>query len=260
MKRGEPGCSWSRANLSVRLRLSKADFSGKSLPMVCVPLGDSAVLVELGSTVGEETALRVRALALGLARHRLEGVYDLVPSFTTLGVHFDPNVVGGADPYARVEAWVCATARESVPAEAKASREHVLPIRYGGEAGPDLPVVAERARLTEREAIARLSEALYSVGAIGFAPGFPYLLGLPVELNTPRRATPRVWVPAGSVAIGGPFAGIYPTTTPGGWNLIGRTTSRLFDLKGKPHSLLRVGDRVRFRDEASQVSVSMRTP
>jgi biotin-dependent carboxylase-like uncharacterized protein len=122
-----------------------------------------------------------------------------------------------------------------------------IPVCYGGEYGPDLDGVAAHSGLSAAEVIARHERAEYLVHAIGFSPGFPYLGGLPPELATPRRTTPRLRVSPGSVAIGGGQTGVYPLETPGGWNLIGRTSLRLFDPWRKEPALLRAGDRVRFR-------------
>jgi len=121
-----------------------------------------------------------------------------------------------------------------------------IPTYYGGEAGPDLDQVAEICGLTPPEVIARHSAALYTVACIGFSPGFPYLTGLPAELHLPRRAIPRISVPAGSVAIAGGQAGIYPASSPGGWHLIGRTQIPLFSPMEEPPTRLKPGDRVRF--------------
>ncbi len=117
---------------------------------------------------------------------------------------------------------------------------------FGGEAGPDLAAVARESGLAEREVVRLLCGATLTVAFIGFSPGFPYLVGLPRELELPRLASPRPRVPAGSVALAGPFAGIYPSATPGGWRLVGRTGLRLFDPAAAPPARFAAGDRVRF--------------
>ena len=122
-----------------------------------------------------------------------------------------------------------------------------IQVCYGGEVGPDLGHVAQLAKLDENEVIARHTAADYHVAMLGFAPGFPYLLGLDPALHTPRRADPRVRVAAGSVAIGGAQTGIYPCELPGGWQIIGRTSLALFDAARAPPALLAPGQRVRFR-------------
>ena len=133
-----------------------------------------------------------------------------------------------------------------------------IPVCYGGECGSDIDAVAEHTRLSREEIIARHAAAEYTVAMLGFASGFPYLLGLDPTLHVPRRANPRTRVPAGSVAIGGAQTGIYPRELPGGWHLIGRTPLVLFDPEREPPCLLAAGDRVRFRaidaDEFARLS------
>src|SRR4029453_11750555 len=122
------------------------------------------------------------------------------------------------------------------------SREHVIPVHYGGSDGPDLADVALAAGLSEAEVVARHAGASYRVFMLGFLPGFAYIGPLDPSLARPRRATPRPRVPAGSVAIAGVLTGIYPMESPGGWHLIGRTTAKLFDAGGTPPAILRAGD------------------
>ncbi|MBT9568870.1 MAG: 5-oxoprolinase subunit PxpB [Thiobacillus sp.] len=123
---------------------------------------------------------------------------------------------------------------------------HTLRVRYGGEAGPDLERLAAQAGWDVATCIERLCAATYRVAFLGFQPGFPYLRGLPAELHAARRATPRVRVPAGSVAIGGAYAGIYPASGPGGWQIIGQTGATIFDPERAEPALMLPGDRVRF--------------
>ena len=121
-----------------------------------------------------------------------------------------------------------------------------VPVEFGGEAGPDLAAVARETGLAESEVVARLCGATLTVAFIGLSPGFPYLIGLPRELELPRLASPRPRVPAGSVAVAGPFAGIYPSATPGGWRLLGRTGAPLFDPAADQPARFAPGDRLRF--------------
>ena len=120
-----------------------------------------------------------------------------------------------------------------------------IPVCYAADLALDIDDVARHAQLTVKEVIRRHSAPEYRVQCVGFTPGFPFLSGLPVELSTPRRASPRSKVPAGSVAIGGAQTGIYPLQSPGGWNIIGRTPLALFDVRRDPPVLLQAGDRVR---------------
>lgn len=125
-------------------------------------------------------------------------------------------------------------------------RLHRVAVHYGGRWGPDLAALAESAGLSQDEWIARHAAAEYRVAFLGFQPGFPYLTGLPDALRAPRRADPRIRVPAGSVAIGGVYTGIYPQAGPGGWQLVGQTEITLFDAQRASPALFRPGDRVRF--------------
>ncbi|MFC4525778.1 5-oxoprolinase subunit PxpB [Dyella halodurans] len=210
-------------------------------------LAEDALLLRFGETIDAAVNARVHAAAARL-RERLAGV-ECVPAYASLLLRFDPaqwEVSGAMAPHHRMGERVMA-ALQDLPEGANSDREIDIPVCYGGEAGPDLAALAAHARLTRDEVIARHCAATYRVAMLGFAPGFPYLLGLDPTLAMPRRSDPRISVPAGSVAIGGEQTGIYPEALPGGWQLIGRTPLRLFDLRAASPSLLQPGDRVRFR-------------
>jgi KipI family sensor histidine kinase inhibitor len=210
-----------------------------------VPLGATALLARFGDRIDRDLTARIARLVDRLADETGAGIVDLVPSYTTLVVLFDPERAG----IASVSRLVTGTwERVGDTPESDDPHGHVIevPVVYGGEAGPDLEDVARHAGLSPDEVVRRHSEAAYTVGALGFSPGFAFLIGLPPELATPRRATPRTRVPAGSVGIGGVQAGIYSLPTPGGWNLIGRTPRPMFDPTGATEAGLRLGDRVRF--------------
>ena len=220
--------------------------------MQLIPLGDCAVLVVLKAKNGLRALDAVATLARSLNTAPLPGVTDVVPSFTTVTVHYDPaKVAAGAVtgvPAERVAAWIKAAPDTAIAdAPAKSAREVVVPVCYGGVHGPDIAAVAAYTKLSEDEVIRVHSKAVYRVAAVGFSPGFPYLLGLAPRLAMPRRATPRLVVPAGSVAIGAMQTGIYPTASPGGWSIIGRTPLRLFRPENEAlPTLLEAGDTVKF--------------
>ncbi len=219
--------------------------------MQLIPLGDCAVLVVLKARSSAVALEAVARLARSLNIDPLAGVTDIVPAFTTITVHYDPAIVfantGAGTPVERVLAWIRTAPAASGGGRRKAARNVIVPVSYGGEQGPDLAEVAAHAKLTEAEAIRLHTKAVYRVAAVGFSPGFPYLLGLPPRLAMPRRGTPRLQVPAGSVGIGGAQAGIYPTATPGGWSIIGRTPIRLFRPENEAApTLLETGDTVKF--------------
>ena len=207
------------------------------------PLGDTALRIQLGEGIDPELSRRVRAACAALDRAALPGVVECVPSYAAVTVHYQPHIARFQDLCRRVEAALAAGDAVAVPA----GKTVTLPVLYGGEAGPDLPFVAEHARLRVEEVIALHSSPEYLVYMIGFAPGFPYLGGLPERLRTPRLEKPRLSVPKGSVGIGGSQTGVYSVDSPGGWRLIGRTPVPLCDPKQQPPSLLEAGDRLRFR-------------
>lgn len=172
------------------------------------------------------------------------GLLSVVPAYASLTVFFNP-LHPGLSAHA-----VCDLLNEAlrdVPARVYFQESVVkIPVQYGGEYGPDLAEVADRLQLSEKEVIRLHSETIYTVFMIGFLPGFPYLGLLPPKLELPRRGTPRLRVPAGSVAIAGQQTGIYPQASPGGWHLIGRTDIRLFDAAQQPPARLQPGMRVQF--------------
>ncbi|HVI26748.1 MAG TPA: 5-oxoprolinase subunit PxpB [Xanthomonadaceae bacterium] len=209
-------------------------------------LGEDALLLEADGGMDAAINARVHALARQLESARPAWLRDIVPGYGSLALFVDDDA-GADDPLARAEAWLRGRL-DAMPEHSAAAPVRVveIPVRYGGEDGPDLEDVARHAGLAPEEVIARHAGGDYTVAMLGFAPGFPYLLGLDPALATPRRATPRTRVPAGSVAIGGAQAGLYPQDSPGGWQLIGRTDLVLFDALRDPPSLLAPGDRVRF--------------
>lgn len=213
---------------------------------VAAPLGETLLLLRLGETVDAATNARVHALAATLQAAALDGILDLVPAYASLAVRYDPLAWddGVQPPWRRLEHALRAIGPSAGPAAT--GRRIEIPVRYGGEDGDDLEAVARHARLEPDEVVQRHAGATYRVAMLGFAPGFPYLLGLDPALQLPRRAEPRLRVPAGSVAIGGAQTGIYPRELPGGWHLIGRTPLPLFDPADDPPCLLAPGDEVRF--------------
>jgi len=206
-----------------------------------------AWLLRFGATIDVEVNARVHAAAARLQAN-LAGV-ECVPAYASLLLRFDP--MAWLDEEGRFSGRrlgeAIDTAVHQSGALAPALREVVIPVCYGGEMGEDLPDVAAQAQLSAEEVVARHIGVPYRVAMLGFAPGFPYLLGLDPALAMPRRSSPRTRVPAGSVAIGGQQTGIYPQALPGGWQLIGRTPLRLFDVTADSPSLLQPGDGVRFR-------------
>ena len=208
--------------------------------MTIHPASDRSLLFSFGDEISFDAHVAVARLTRCLEGVR--GILNLHPAYTSVLVDFDPCLRS----HAEVESLVLermAGDREQAPPE---PRHLEIPVRYGGEFGPDLADVARHTGLTEARVVELHAAAEYVVYFVGFSTCFPYLGGLPPELATPRLSAPRKHVPVGSVAIGGAQAGIYPLASPGGWRLIGRTDLQLFDLLATPPPLLRMGDRVRF--------------
>lgn len=212
--------------------------------------GDRTLHVVVGAGDSDADAARVvlaeRALR-GAGAEGSRGIVDVTPGSTAVQVTFRPDVVGGGGA-AGLEAWV-REALASCWAEGGAvvePREVVIPVCYGGDLGRDLAWLAERAGMSESEAVAAHASAGHVVRFLGFAPGFAYIAGLPPALQAPRMESPRTRVPAGSVGVAGARTGIYPSDSPGGWRLIGSTPMRMFDPARDQPALLRAGDRVRF--------------
>ena len=212
----------------------------KAYPRV-LPLGDSAATVELGDGIDPALNARVVALDRALARSPFAGLREAVPTYRALLVLYDPARAA----FTEVRDALLARAA-AVPEALPRGRLHEIPTRYGGEDGPDLAAVARDHGLAEAQAIALHSSVAYTAFMVGFTPGFAYLGLLPEALEVPRKATPRVRVPAGSVAIAGRQTAVYPVASAGGWHLLGRTSLLLFDPALVPPALIRPGDRVRF--------------
>lgn len=205
-------------------------------------LGDAALLCELPPPATLAAQQKIWALA-GVAV-QWPGVREVLPGMNNLTLLFEPERVAIEALQARVAgAW------PKLAATGIQGRRIEIPVAYGGEDGPDLDAVAQHTGLTPAEVVRRHSAGDYVVYFLGFLPGFAFMGGLAPALATPRRAEPRVAVPAGSVGIGGEQTGIYPLASPGGWQLIGRTSLRLFDPQAAEPTLLRPGDHVRFVEQ-----------
>ncbi len=200
------------------------------------PLGDTAVLAELGTRL--DTALNTRAIALAGALKKRRDVRQAVAAHASVTVEFDPDLI----THEALAAAIRRLAAKRPPME-EPGRLHRIPVLYDG---PDLEDVGRALGMSAERVIELHLRPIYRAFLVGFVPGWAYLGPLPDELAVPRRAVPRTDVPAGSVAIAGHQTGIYPLSSPGGWNLIGRTSVRLFLPDSDPPSLLRAGDRVKF--------------
>lgn len=206
----------------------------------CYLLGERAVVLELEPPLRLESQQRIWGLAERLTGH--DEVSEVIPGMNNLTVVLRYPREQALDAIERLQRWW----EESASFAQEQARDVDIPVTYGGDYGPDLKTVAEHCGMTPKQVVERHAAGRYVVYFLGFQPGFPYLGGLDEALFTPRRAEPRVQVPAGSVGIGGNQTGIYPLSTPGGWQLIGQTSLALFQPTQTPPVLLRPGDRVRF--------------
>ena len=218
--------------------------------MEITPLGDSALIVRVHS--GDDSSSIVLEAVHKIRAAQIPGVVEVAPAYTTVGVFFNPLQVAsaGIDPVAIFDE-MAEQIRQAVSRKTKSAKPTArlitIPVCYDLEFALDLHEVAQHAGLSAKQVVDLHHAAEYRVNCVGFTPGFPYLSGLPKKLATPRQATPRKEIPAGSIAIGGRQTGIYPFCSPGGWNVIGRTPLQLFDPLKSPPALLRAGDRVRIR-------------
>lgn len=207
----------------------------------CYLLGETAVVLELELEPPVQLATQKRIWRLTQRLATFPEVVEAIPGMNNVTVVLRDPTTLALDAIEHLQRWW----EESEALEPE-SRAIEIPVVYGGEAGPDLAHVADHCGMSEKQVVELHTSIEYRVWFIGFQPGFPYLGGMPEALTTPRRAEPRISVPAGSVGIGGAQTGIYPLASPGGWNLIGRTDLTLFNPRLAEPSLLRPGDTLRF--------------
>jgi KipI family sensor histidine kinase inhibitor len=201
------------------------------------------LLIEFEQRIDPLINDRVIQLSERLTQRLRHVVRDVVPAYCAIGVHFDPLLTD----LAALERVIGEEAQQIRDAEPRDSASIVeIPVRYGGEDGPDLESVAAWARCSPADVIARHSQRTYRVYMLGFVPGFTFMGRVDKSIAAPRHRVPRERVPAGSVGIAGEQTGVYPISTPGGWQLIGRTTLAMFDHTRTPPNLLNPGDLVRF--------------
>ena len=207
-----------------------------------LPIGDSAVTVEFEERIDVEINQRALALADRIDRAALPGVREVVPTYRSATVYFDPLRTDVAQLMGRLQVEACQT-EPTIQSEPRLIR---VPVCYGGAFGPDLETVAVHAAMSHTQVIECHSSRTYRVFMLGFVPGFAYMAAVDPRIAMPRRQTPRVRVAAGSIGIAGVQTGIYPLDTPGGWHVIGRTPVKLFDSVRSEPFLLASGDSVRF--------------
>lgn len=206
------------------------------------PVGDSAVVIELKNVVSKEINQRIRALMIAIEEKEINGVLEVVPTYSSLMVHYEAQKIS----YDQLIKELKVLEKQLENLELPEPEIIKIPTVYGGKYGPDIEKVAEHNGLTVDEVIEIHTSKPYLIYMLGFVPGFPYLGGMDKQIATPRLENPRTKIPAGSVGIAGEQTGIYPIGTPGGWQLIGRTHIKLYDPYSDDPFLLKAGNYVQF--------------
>lgn len=204
--------------------------------------GDSALNLEFAHVISPETSAKIRMAADNLTADPIEGITELVPTFCSLMVYYNPLVITFDELSSRLQGKL----RDVGEADLSVRKIVQIPVCYGGDFGPDLATVAEHAGLPEADVIALHTAHDYLIDMLGFLPGFAYLGGLDARLHTPRLAVPRTRIEPGSVGIGGEQTGIYPLASPGGWQIIGRTPLKPYDPDRAEPILYAAGEYLRF--------------
>lgn len=210
-------------------------------PMIKIT-GDTSIAVVFGNEISREINTKIRAFDEALGEEQIDGVYETVPTYCALTVHYAPEKIRYEELCAQIEKLL----KTTYHAQKMNIMVIEIPVLYGGEYGPDLEFVAKHNNLTPEEVIRIHTSAEYLIYMLGFTPGFSYMGGMDKKIATPRQKTPRVLIPAGSVGIAGEQTGIYPIDSPGGWQLIGRTPVKLYDAERDRPILLDAGMHVRF--------------
>jgi KipI family sensor histidine kinase inhibitor len=209
--------------------------------------------VEFGHEISPEINRKISSTVQLMKEQHIEGIVDVIPTYCSLLVNYDPLVIGYKDLKKRLEGLVKVDVKSG---EGKKTIVEI-PVCYGGEYGPDIANIAEHAGLTEEEVIKIHSSKDYLIYMLGFLPGFTYLGGLDERIHTPRLASPRIKIRAGSVGIGGSQTGIYPLDSPGGWQLMGMTPVKTYDPDREVPILVEAGQYIRFIpiDEAEYLRI-----
>nr|WP_315673522.1 5-oxoprolinase subunit PxpB [Clostridium sp. 19966] len=226
-------------------------------PVNIFQISETSALVEFGNEIHKDTNKQIRLFCESVDKNPFHGLIEYIPYFSSVSLIYDPIKIG-KDPFKTVRLKL-----EEILSKMDLSEEyeeHIvkIPVCYGKELGPDIEHVAKTNNLTVEEVIQIHCSGDYLVYMIGFAPGFPYLGGLSKKIHTPRRSSPRTAIPEGSVGIAGTQTGIYPIETPGGWQIIGRTPLKLFDLNSQEKTLLKCGDIAKFYPISYQEYVDLK--
>ena len=238
-------------NLRIPLYFCFERFVYEAMPMIeyprIIPSGDCAIIVEFGNEISEDINARISSFSQILQGSMSDvllqkGVIEAVPTFRSVLITYDPKVIR----YGALCEKIKGLLSQVKVGDHKEKRVVEIPVCYGGEYGPDLEFVAQHAGITPQEVIDIHTSTDYLIYMLGFQPGFPYLGGLDEKLVTPRLESPRAQIPAGSVGIGGKQTGLYPVASPAGWQIIGTTPVKCYNLAKDPAIPYEAGDYIRF--------------
>lgn len=208
-------------------------------------VNENTCIVYFGDEIGDQSAERVKSAFDRISNELADVLIDLVPSYTSILINYDLDRIDRFAIKARIEAALRDMSDEQ--ADQSTATEVLLPVYYGPEVALDLEAICAHAKLDVDEVVSIHSQNLYRVYAIGFSPGFAYLGQVDSRIAMPRKATPRKRVPSGSLGIADTQTAIYPSVSPGGWQIIGRTPCKMIDLTSDSLARVAVGDRVRFQ-------------
>ena len=216
--------------------------------------GDSSLLVEFGQEISPAINRKIAGLVQLIREQQIAGIVDMIPTYCSLLINYDPRVV----LYDELAQRISALTKLELTSGSQRKRVYEIPVCYGGKYGPDLALIAQHAGLSEEEVIRIHSSSDYLIYMLGFLPGFTYLGGLDERIHTPRLPNPRLKIEAGSVGIGGSQTGIYPLDSPGGWNLMGMTPVKTYDPNREKPILVEAGEYIRFVpvDEAEYLRIA----
>ena len=212
--------------------------------MRILPAGDRALVADFGNVISEDVNRKVNALKKSLSAEKAAGVREMIPTYRSLLVEYNPSIISMQELSRRIEA--AAAELDGAAADMEKKRVLEIPCCYGGKYGEDLAGMAELTGLSEKEIIDIHAGTEYRVYMLGFLPGFVYLGGMDERIAAPRLKSPRVSIPAGSVGIGGSQTGVYPMASPGGWRLIGMTPVDFYDPNREKPVHCEAGDYIRF--------------
>ena len=209
---------------------------------VIKPAGDSAVAVMFKNEISEEVNNQVAALRKSLERLAMQSITECLPTYRSIMVHYNPLMIS----YKKIVSVIEKCINDKEQQDVRVAKTYVIPVCYGHEYGPDLDTVASLNDLSHDKVIDIHTSVDYRIYMLGFTPGFPYLGGMDDAIATPRLTEPRMKIHGGSVGIAGKQTGIYPIDSPGGWQIIGRTPLKLFDVNNSSPILLEAGNYIRF--------------